>query len=188
MFTRYWVKFDNIGSPSTYAIETVGLDTTNYSSLGFCEIPEPLVDDEGLPSPITLLQNGDIVVNDTVVGAYSLPVLLILENLKITKIQALKTEGSKRIQTINNRYYNDIEWMRKSQNYQDIKTNYVLTYITRGVNAPKDKLEEYQDALKNIERKDQYVLKINEIEARILAMTEITDVNAINVMDDATWE
>lgn len=110
---------------------------------------------------------------------------ILYEELKRSKITELKTEGSRRIQTINGKCYDDISWLRKSQNYQDIIARFLPKRYYSLISNEEDNL--LQEAETVINRKDRYVQRINEIESKIMSMESIKDVSEVDVTSDELW-
>jgi len=104
-------------------------------------------------------------------------------NSKIEKkIKELKKEGSRRIQTIEGRLYDDVSWLRKSQNYQDAIARLLPKSYYESLNEQESiKLKE---AVSIINRKDRYVQRINELEEKIRSIDSIDD---IDLTDDELW-
>lgn len=137
-------------------------------------------------APTLQIKDGDMIeyVDDEWMYTYRVP--LTLDELKSKKIFDLKQEGSKRIQTINGKYYNDIEWLRKSQNYQDAIARYFPLSLYQRL--PDEQFSVLQEAISVISRKDRYVVRINEIEDRINKIDSLDDLNAIDVQSQQNWE
>jgi len=109
-----------------------------------------------------------------------------IESLKTSKITKLKKEGSRRIQTINGKYYDNIAWLRKSQNYQDTIARLLpKRYYSLITNEEDNLLKEAENV---INRKDIYVKHINNIEDQIMSMESIDEIEAIDVMSDEIWD
>lgn len=86
-------------------------------------------------------------------------------------IRQINSEGSRRIQTFNGKYYDDIAWLRKSQNMQDAIRRYQLQMQVSPNPTDAEKIE-YENAVKILDRKDRYALRVRELEAKVAAMTD----------------
>lgn len=111
---------------------------------------------------------------------------ILYEELKRSKITELKTEGSRRIQTINGKCYDHIAWLRKSQNYQDAIARYFPLSLYQRL--PDEQFNLLQEAISVISRKDRYVVRINEVEDRINKADSLDELNAIDVQSQQNWE
>ena len=200
---KVFAKWQNLGLHNSLAILN---DDHNENMQDYIDLSEYCIGKLDILHKLYLSENGEIHIVDTfdnngmpvldnllctvnvsILLNHGIDINAILQGKKALKIEELKTEGSRRIQTFNGKYYNDIQWMRKSQNYQDIKNNYVADYVIAGKPVTQEKLDEYNNAKSTIERKDRYVAKINEYEALILAIQNINDIESFDVIDDAIW-
>lgn len=112
------------------------------------------------------------------------PVVLQIE--KIRKIKELKAETSKRIQTINGKYHGDIDWLRKSQNFQDVKADYFIS-LANGETPTPSEIEAYNIARNTLMRKDAFIVAYNEIKSAVNSLISLEDVAAFDVTDSAKW-
>lgn len=101
-------------------------------------------------------------------------------------LAAIKREGSRRIQTLKGKYYDDIAWLRKSQNMQDAKSAYSLQLLNRST-PTDDQKRDYDFACEMLERKDRFVARINELEAKVAAMTE-KELNRFSPEAEDNWQ
>lgn len=167
-------KFTEVGKPTSiiYLAENAK-DSDLYSEwLDITEYPEAEISSTGL------LKEGETVITQTNLSFIETPEQL--QEAKDKKIKKLKEEGSKIIQTFNNRYYDDIEWLRKSQNFQDIKTDYVNKLVS-GVSPSQDEINSYNEATSILARKDNIVGKINVAEEEIIAMATIQEIENFDI-------
>jgi len=120
-----------------------------------------------------------IALNDTDMLEY------ILSKSRQRNIIELKREGSRRIQTFKGRCYTDIEWMRKSQNYQDIKFSFSVLVMS-GNSPTQEQIDLNTDATRLLNRKDRYVERINELEQKLLEMNK-KELESFDPLDDKYW-
>ena len=112
------------------------------------------------------------------------PALLQLE--KRLKIKELKVEASRRIQTIDGKYYSDIDWLRKSQNFQDIETAYFISLINKQTPTPSE-IEAHSEARKELTKKDSVIVLYKEIKELINTLTLPEDVEVFDVANPSNW-
>ena len=108
-----------------------------------------------------------------------------LKAWKRVRVEELKTETSKRVQTFNGKYHNDIEWFRKSQNYQDLKIAHTIKMLS-GQILTADEMMLYNLAVEIINRKDANVKRCNEIEESINFLT-LEELLTFDITDDQHW-
>ncbi len=109
---------------------------------------------------------------------------LILKAKEI-KIKELKNITKNKIQTIGDKFYNDTEWLKKSQNFQDTINEYLdyrqkqILGIDININSQKahDLENERLEAKYYIDRKNKFRKIHNEIENEILNLNNLEEVS-----------
>lgn len=145
-----------------------------------------LVEYEATQTDIDLLEN-----NPNNVALIDGVLQIDIERIKEEKIESLKVICNKKIRTINDITYSQIRWLEKSQNYQDIKHQYLnnLTIINAGgAIDPAFVVSEtdYNEAKNILSRKD----KLRRIYTRTkqnINKSTLEELNNFNV-SDIIWE
>lgn len=111
-----------------------------------------------------------------------------LENLII---ESLRQECSKRIRSFKGSDIPDIDWLQKSQNFQDIKATYLSEQgaVNSGVKGVKMSYtkDEYEYAAKVINRKENLRMKYHIIKNKIIQMS-LEELKNFNSSDEKHWQ
>lgn len=99
---------------------------------------------------------------------------------KNSKILELKNKGKRLVATFNNKSYSFEDWLMKSQNFQDIKNNYIRKLIYEQDISKKEKAE-YKEAYIVLERKDEIKGMITKYEDVILSIDSIEKVKEVDI-------
>ena len=105
----------------------------------------------------------------------------------------IKEENNRRVRTFNNKTHSKTEWLQKSQNYQDIIARFTsqLVVKTNGgkITAKEITQEEYDFAIKAIERKDEYVAHYHNILKPAIESGAKTGVlKYFDIKSDSHWD
>lgn len=114
-----------------------------------------------------------------------------IERIKQEKIDLLGVVCNKKIRTVNDVTYSQIRWLEKSQNYQDIKHQYLnnLTIINAGGTVDPALVvseTDYNEAKDILSRKDQLRVKYHQLKGSLDSMTT-EQLKAFDPLDDANW-
>ena len=114
------------------------------------------------------------------------------DQLSAKKLDELKNECNKRIRSFNNKTYSSIDWLQKSQNYQDIKHQYLNNLVIKkaGGIISDDMLIKEKDYIKAkeiLDRKDKFIKKYSEIESNIENMAGEELIN-FDPKNDMIWD
>lgn len=103
-------------------------------------------------------------------------------------IKKLKKETTKRIATIDKKEYDNVSWLYKSQNLQDIKQSYTIQQLSETQIPKEDKIpkEDYDQACKILKRKDMHIKDYKLLKNKILKMNKKDLIN-FKVSDDENW-
>ena len=107
-------------------------------------------------------------------------------------IDLIKKENNRRVRTIGNKELSKNEWLQKTQNSQDVINRFTSQLVGKSLNGRivgKEVTQaQYNNAVKLIERKDQYVFHYHEkLKPMIHSMKDL-ELKSFDPFSDALWE
>ena len=107
-------------------------------------------------------------------------------------IDLIKKENNRRVRTIGGRELSKNEWLQKTQNSQDVINRFTSQLVGKSLNGRivgKEVTQaQYNNAVKLIERKDQYVCHYHEkLKPMIHSMKDL-ELKSFNPFSDTLWE
>jgi hypothetical protein len=111
-----------------------------------------------------------------------------IDELRASVFAEVKAETNRRIRTINGKEIGLSDWILKTQNYQDIKANYMAQLLSgQSLSERPVTQEQYEHAVSRLDRKDQYIGHYHTVLKPMVNAMTAEELQAFNPSKSEYW-